>query len=154
MNIKGIILLIVSVPVVVVDRVTKLWIADTLSLTDSIVIFENFFSIRHIRNTAGAFGSFSWMSMNIFIVLTVMAIVLIGYLYCKLKPRQLAPMVGLAFIIGGAAGNLVDRIFLGSVIDFIDVHYYAYHWPAFNVADSAITVGSVILAACIVLGKW
>ncbi|HNR14081.1 MAG TPA: signal peptidase II, partial [Thermodesulfobacteriota bacterium] len=59
-----------------------------------------------------------------------------------------------SLILGGALGNLIDRIRLGSVIDFIDVHYYSYHWPAFNVADSAITVGSLLLALCIIFGKW
>lgn len=154
MKIKLIVALVVAVPVVVLDQITKLWIENALTSVDSIVILENFFHIRHIRNTAGAFGSFSWMSMSVFITLTIVAIGLISYLYAKLKDDQYAPMVGFALIVGGAVGNLIDRMRLGSVIDFIDVHYYAHHWPAFNVADSAITVGSVILAVCIVLKKW
>lgn len=154
MKTKSIIAVIVALPVVVLDQITKLWIANNLYPADSIVILENFFHIRHIRNTAGAFGSFSWMSMSVFIALTIVAIGLIGYLYAKLKQNQYAPMVGLALIVGGAVGNLIDRMRLGSVVDFIDVHYHAHHWPAFNVADSAITVGSVILVVCIVLKKW
>ena len=154
MKTKLIILFIVTIPVIVLDQITKLWIANTLSTMDSITILDNFFHIRHIRNTAGAFGSFSWMSMKVFIGFTVVAIGLIGYLYYKLKPPPRTPAVGLALIMGGAVGNLIDRVRLGSVIDFIDIHYYSYHWPAFNVADSAITVGAVILAAGIVLQKW
>ena len=154
MKIKLIVALIVAVPVIVLDQITKFWVENTLSSIDSIVILENFFHIRHIRNTAGAFGSFPWMSMSVFIGLTVVAIGLIGYLYAKLKEDQYTPMVGLALIVGGALGNLIDRLRLGSVIDFIDVHYYTHHWPAFNVADSGITVGSIILAVCILLKKW
>ncbi len=154
MKIKLIVAFVVAVPVIVLDQITKLWIQNSLTSVDSIVILENFLHIRHIRNTAGAFGSFSWMSMSVFIALTIVAIGLIGYLYVKLKSNQYAPMVGLALIVGGAAGNLIDRVRLGSVIDFIDVHYFTHHWPAFNVADSAITVGSVVLAVCIVLKKW
>ena len=154
MKIKLLVVFIVSVPVIVLDQITKLWIENTLSIVDSITIIENFLHIRHIRNTAGAFGSFPWLSMNVFIGLTVAALGLIGYLYAKLKPHQCAAMVGLALIFGGAVGNLIDRVRLGSVIDFIDVHYYSYHWPAFNVADSAITVGSIVLAVCILLKKW
>jgi signal peptidase II len=154
MKIKLSVAFIVALPVIVLDQLTKLWIESSLAGSDSIVILENFFHIRHIRNTAGAFGSFSWMSMSVFIGLTIAAIGLIGYLYVKLKPGQYAPMVGLALIVGGAVGNLIDRVRLGSVIDFIDVHYYTHHWPAFNVADSAITVGTIILAVCIILKKW
>lgn len=154
MKTKLLILLAVTIPVVLLDQVTKLWIQTTLSMAGSIEILEHFFHIRHIRNVAGAFGSLSWMSMNVFIVLTILCIGFIGVLYYKLGPRQHGPAVGLALIEGGAIGNLIDRFRLGSVIDFIDVHYYSYHWPAFNIADSAITVGSIILALCIVRGKW
>ena len=91
MKIKLIVALIVAVPVIVLDQITKLWIENALSMADSIVIAENFFHIRHIRNTAGAFGSFSWMSMTIFIALTVAAIGIIGYLYAKLEENQYAP---------------------------------------------------------------
>lgn len=151
---KILILLAGTVPTLVLDQLTKLWIASTLSLVDSITIVENFVHIRHVRNTAGAFGSLSWLSMDLFIGLTVISIAMIGFLYVQLKPQQQAAAAGLSLILGGAAGNLIDRIRLGSVIDFIDVHYYSYHWPAFNVADSAITAGSLLLALCIILGKW
>jgi len=154
MKLKMFVLFFVALPVILLDQVSKRWIAHSLSPVDSLVILENFFHIRHLRNTAGAFGSFSWMSINVFIILTLGAIGVMGFLFYKLKTHQHAPAAGLALIVGGAIGNLIDRIMLGSVIDFIDIHYYAYHWPAFNMADSAITIGTFILAACIALGKW
>ena len=89
-----------------------------------------------------------------FILFTFLTIGVVGFFYCKLKPNQNAPALGIALIIGGAIGNLIDRIRLGGVIDFIDVHYYSLHWPAFNVADSAITIGSVLLGVLIFLKKW
>ncbi|HNU72491.1 MAG TPA: signal peptidase II [Thermodesulfobacteriota bacterium] len=151
---KILILIAGVVPILILDQITKFWIATRLSLIDSITIIENFIHIRHVRNTAGAFGSLSWLSMDLFIVLTIVSVVVIGFLYFRLNPKQQAAAAGLSLILGGALGNLIDRIRLGSVIDFIDVHYYSYHWPAFNVADSAITVGSLLLALCIIFGKW
>ena len=151
---KILILIAGVVPILILDQITKFWIATRLSLIDSITIIENFIHIRHVRNTPGAFGSLSWLSMDLFIVLTIVSVVVIGFLYFRLNPKQQAAAAGLSLILGGALGNLIDRIRLGSVIDFIDVHYYSYHWPAFNVADSAITVGSLLLALCIIFGKW
>lgn len=90
----------------------------------------------------------------LFILITLGALGFIGFLYGKLPERQYWPATGMALIIGGAIGNLVDRIRLGKVTDFIDVHFYSYHWPAFNIADSAITAGSVILGICLLLKKW
>lgn len=121
-------------------------------------IAEHFFHIAHIKNTGGAFGMFSGLTsrnfQTLFIIITLLAIGFIGFLYWKLPPCPYGPAIGMALILGGALGNLVDRIRLGKVTDFIDVHFYSYHWPAFNVADSAITIGSVILGICLILKKW
>ena len=79
---------------------------------------------------------------------------MVSFLYWKLQPQQYGPAIGMALIIGGAIGNLIDRFRLGMVIDFIDLHFYSYHWPAFNIADSAITTGAFILGAFLLFRKW
>ena len=140
------------------DQISKLWIDHSLTFFQSIEIIHNFFHIIYIRNTGGAFGIFSGISnlyfQKIFIIITLAAIGFIGLLYWKLEAKQYGTAIGIALVMGGAIGNLIDRIRLGSVIDFLDFHYYAYHWPAFNVADSSITIGCFVLGISIFLKKW
>ncbi|MFH0812656.1 MAG: signal peptidase II [Pseudomonadota bacterium] len=158
MRTKVLILLIIIPLVLFLDQITKLWIEHHLTHVQSIQVVQNFFHITCIRNTGGAFGIFSGIEIpyfqKFFIVVTLITIVLIGVLYWKLQTNQYGPASAIALIIGGAIGNLIDRIRLGGVIDFIDLHVYSYHWPAFNVADSAITIGSFLLGAYIILKKW
>ncbi|MBW1679621.1 MAG: signal peptidase II [Deltaproteobacteria bacterium] len=158
MKTKVIIILTITLPVIFLDQVSKLWIEQNLTIFQSIQIVQNFFHITYIRNTGGAFGILSGLNsacfQKIFIFVALVAIGIIGLLYYKLRAGQYRPAIGIALIIGGAIGNLIDRIRLGEVIDFIDLHFYSYHWPAFNVADSAITIGSFVLGACILLKKW
>ncbi|HNR14684.1 MAG TPA: signal peptidase II, partial [Thermodesulfobacteriota bacterium] len=93
---KILILIAGVVPILILDQITKFWIATRLSLIDSITIIENFIHIRHVRNTAGAFGSLSWLSMDLFIVLTIVSVVVIGFLYFRLNPKQQAAAAGLS----------------------------------------------------------
>jgi len=155
---KLIFLLAVSLTVILLDQISKDWIEHNVSLYQSIQVIPSFFHITHIKNTGGAFGILAEFKglyfKTFFILFTLLTIGVVGFFYCKLKPNQNAPALGIALIIGGAIGNLIDRIRLGGVIDFIDVHYYSLHWPAFNVADSAITIGSVLLGVLIFLKKW
>jgi len=81
------------------------------------------------------------------------AIGCIAYLLRSLRPQQKASLISLSLILGGAVGNLIDRLRLGEVIDFIDLHWYHYHWPAFNVADSAISMGVVLFCIQMLRGK-
>lgn len=151
-------LLAVSLTVIFLDQISKSWIEHDVSLYQSLQVIPNFFHITHIKNTGGAFGILSDVKglyfKTFFILFTFLTIGVVGFFYSKLKPNQNAPALGIALIIGGAIGNLIDRIRLGGVIDFIDVHYYSLHWPAFNVADSAITIGSVLLGVLIFFKKW
>ena len=141
-----------------VDQLLKLWIEKNLLLYQSIQIVQNFIHITFIQNTGGAFGIFAGLPnsyfQKFFIVVSLLAIGFVGFLYRKLRPYQHGPAIGIALIMGGAIGNLIDRLRLGRVIDFIDLHFYSYHWPAFNVADSAITIGSFVLGTCLLLKKW
>jgi signal peptidase II len=140
-------LLIVSAVVLVCDQVTKLYIVRRFSLHQSLTVVENFFSITYVRNKGAAFGILADSAVRIPFFITVSILAALGILWYLRRTRAEQHWLhfGLALIFAGAVGNLIDRIRLGEVIDFLDVHWHQYHWPAFNVADSAITVGVVIL---------
>lgn len=139
----------VSGAVLVLDQVTKVLVDKTMSLHESITILPKFVHLTYLRNTGVAFGIFSvdrsGLRIVFFALISAVAIGCVAYLLKNLRPQQKALLVGLSLILGGAIGNLIDRLRLGEVIDFIDLHWDHIHWPAFNVADSAITIGVIIL---------
>jgi signal peptidase II len=130
------------------DQVTKLYIDRTMQLYDSIPVVVNFFNITYVRNRGAAFSFLSEASWRLpfFIGITLVASIAIIVAFHKLRDDQKLAQVSLAMIFSGAVGNLIDRVRLGEVIDFLDVHWYRHHWPAFNVADSLICVGVFLLA--------
>ncbi|MEE8184998.1 MAG: signal peptidase II [Thermodesulfobacteriota bacterium] len=139
-------MLIIVVPVVVLlDQITKAIISHRLNLNQTIGVIAGFFNIVYIKNPGAAFGLFrGWGSMrDIFLVIvTLLALIIIIYIYRKTTERLLR--FSLSLIAGGAIGNLIDRVRFGEVVDFLDFYIGKYHWPAFNIADSAITVGVFI----------
>lgn len=142
--------------VILLDQSTKLYVDRALPLHDPITIIKNFFHIVHIRNTGAAFGIMADQGLFLrvfFIIISSVAIIIIPFFLMKLKDNQIVPITGLSLIMAGAIGNLIDRIRLGEVIDFIDLHWYSYHWPTFNLADSAITIGGIFLIIEIVFIK-
>jgi len=134
--------------VIVFDQITKTVIQNTLLLYHSITVIPGFFSITHIHNPGGAFGFMANKSPGLrnllFLFLSSLAICLIFYLYKSTPKKYPLLSTSFALILGGAFGNLIDRIRFGEVVDFLDFYIGSYHWPAFNVADSAITVGIAI----------
>ncbi len=136
--------------VLILDQVTKALILKHLPLGGSLPVIPGFFAITHVHNPGGAFGFLAAMSAEVrslvFVAVSLLAAGLIVYFYWQTPPRQRVLAFGLALVFGGAAGNLVDRIRFGIVVDFLDVYIKDLHWPAFNVADSAITVGVFIFA--------
>ena len=138
-------LLLITPIVIAVDQLTKYLVNASLAPYGSVTVIENFLYLSHVRNPGGAFGVFSWVHPNIFVLVAGLAIGVIFLFYMSLGPAQRLPAVALALILGGAIGNLIDRVRLGQVVDFIDVHWHAFKWPAFNVADAAITTGVVLL---------
>jgi signal peptidase II len=136
--------------VVLLDQLTKVYIDRTFNLYDSLTVVPNFFDITYLRNKGAAFGILADSAMRVpfFIGVSLLAVVIILWYFRQLPPEQTGQQVGLSLILGGALGNLVDRVRLGEVIDFLDVHWYRYHWPAFNVADSAICIGVGLLLLC------
>jgi signal peptidase II len=141
-------LAVVAGLVVLADQITKVLILEYLPYQHSITVVAGFFDITHIHNPGGAFGLMANMSKTmrtlVFLLASSAAVGLIFYLYVKIPPSYAFLAVGFSLIFGGAIGNLIDRVRLGVVVDFLDVYLGDYHWPAFNVADSAITVGIFI----------
>ena len=132
------------------DRVTKVLVPHFMDLYESIPVIPSFIHLTYVRNTGGAFGILSgWDSplrRIFFIVASLGALTLLLYLYRQtVRSGSRALRLSLTAIGAGAMGNLYDRIFSGGVVDFIDIFVGPYHWPSFNVADSAISVGAVTL---------
>jgi len=146
---KYIILLIYTPLVVILDQVVKIYVDRSMYLYESIEVVENFFNFTYIRNKGAAFGILSGADPSLripfFISVSVIAIGVIIYILYTYKGRTGLYPASLSLILGGAIGNMIDRVRLGEVIDFIDVHWHGSHWPAFNIADSAITIGVSIL---------
>jgi len=138
----------IALVVIALDQLTKYAAADYLLRHGELELVP-FLNLALVHNTGAAFGMLSQASgwQNIFfIVVALIACVVISWIVWRLEKKDLLLVSGLMLILGGAAGNLIDRLVHGYVIDFIDVYYRDWHWPAFNIADSAITVGAVILA--------
>ena len=130
------------------DQGAKLLVAHWIPLHHSIPVIEGWVDLTHVRNTGAAFGLLAGerraLGSYVLIVVSLAAMAFVVHLLRRLSEADAGLALALTFILGGAAGNLVDRVFHGEVIDFVDVHWNGYHWPAFNVADSFISVGAAL----------
>lgn len=140
-------LLLVTAVVLPLDQLTKWYIDHTMQLHQSRTVIEHFFNISYVHNTGAAFGILADSALRIPLLsgVALIACGAIAWLLGRLPMSARLQRLGLALVFSGAVGNLIDRLRLGAVIDFIDVHWYQHHWPAFNVADSAITIGVGLL---------
>lgn len=135
------IIAVVTSVVAILDFVTKKIIVAKVMPHESINVLP-FLRIVHVENKGAAFGSFANLGNNIFIIISVIAIIFILVYISKVQKRL--EFFSLSLILGGAIGNFIDRIRIGKVIDFIDLFVGEWHWPSFNVADSALTVGIIL----------
>jgi signal peptidase II len=139
------------------DQLTKLLIATNVRLFQSVTVIPGFFNITHIRNKGAIFGFLSHTgSRPIYLLLTAASLTALSfviYYFFKTPPSERFTKIALSLILAGALGNLIDRLFRGYVIDFIDLHVRKYHWPFFNVADSCITIGALALFIAIIRRK-
>ena len=135
--------------VVALDQTTKAVVRATLPLHDSVEVIPNFLSFTYVRNTGAAFGLLNGVDFPlktaVMTMVALTALVAIGVYAAKTSIPEPATRLGLALVIGGAVGNLIDRITFGYVVDFIDVYWRGWHFWAFNVADAAITIGASLL---------
>jgi signal peptidase II len=135
--------------IIALDQITKAIVRSTVPLYSSVTVVPGFLSVTHLRNSGAAFGFLNAAEFpfktSVIAVVAMAALIAVGWYAVRLAHYQLVARTGLALIIGGAAGNLLDRIAVGSVLDFVDVYWRTYHFWAFNVADSAITIGVAIM---------
>jgi signal peptidase II len=140
----------VFVPAVVLgllaDQATKIWIDQNLTYADRIPVIEGFFYLTHVRNPGAAFSMFATLDANIrmffFVGVALVAIAIIFSFFRQLAPGDRLPALSLGMILAGAAGNLIDRVTRGEVVDFLHFRLWSgYSWPDFNLADSLIVVG-------------
>jgi signal peptidase II len=136
------------------DQVTKALVVQRLPLGSQVPLIPGFFNLVHIQNQGAAFGLLSsWppqYTWRFFVAVSGVVLAVLGYLLWRLPDDHWPMALGYSLILTGALGNLIDRIRLGVVVDFIDVHWRQYHWPAFNVADSLVCVGAAILVWVII----
>jgi signal peptidase II len=146
---KNILFLSITSLVVLLDQLSKIWIVGSLRLHEGFPLIDGFFNIVHVRNPGAAFGFLAGappLFRSVFFISVTVAAILLILRYLRTSRIEEPSLVwALALILSGAVGNLIDRVRFGEVVDFLDVYVGTYHWPAFNVADSAISVGAVIL---------
>ncbi len=145
---KPLYVLIIVTAVIVLDQITKYLVSTSISPFDSIEILP-FLHIVNIQNTGAAFGMFKNLGSNVFIGVSVVAIIFIIVLIVQ----STYSLFGLSLLLGGALGNLIDRIRFEKVVDFIDVSVGKYHWPAFNVADACLTIGIALILLSTLIKK-
>lgn len=143
-------LLLISAAIIAADRLTKTWVAAHIPLASAIPVVPHVLRISHWLNEGAAFSLFAdstsphtvrWTLIGFSLLAAVGVLIAMA----RLGQRFNLTTVALALILGGALGNVHDRIVYGSVVDFIEVHIFSYHWPDFNVADSAIVTGACLL---------
>src|SRR5262249_48072531 len=131
------------------DQASKWWVARSLDIHEFRPLIEGVLSLSHVQNRGAAFGILSEADLPyqaaLFSAVSLLALVAIAVYAFRLPAEARLPQIGLALVLGGALGNLIDRVRLGYVVDFIHLYWGTHQWPDFNVADSAITVGVALL---------
>lgn len=139
---------VVIIIVIAADQLSKLWVVEAFRLYESREIIPGLFNLVYVVNTGAAFSMLAdvdspWRHY-FFLTVGIVAVVGLSFFYNKLKDENKYYYIPIGLIVGGAIGNLIDRVRLGAVVDFLDFYLGGYHWPAFNVADSAICVGAAL----------
>jgi len=139
---------LIAALVVSLDQLSKFWIVSVLPYHEIVTIIPGLFDLTHTLNTGAAFGILagkeSWRHI-FFLVVGCSALAVLAHFYKSSRERTRSLLWGTSLVFGGALGNLIDRVRIRSVIDFLDFYIGTYHWPAFNIADSAITIGGALL---------
>jgi signal peptidase II len=143
--------------VLLLDQVSKMIVANAIPLHGSVTVIPGFFQISHVLNRGAAFSLFansrSPYTGFMLIAFSLLVMAVISYMLWNSRRVLTLTTVGLSLILGGALGNLLDRVLLGSVVDFLAFQFGTYHWPDFNIADSAIVIGSLLLLSDVFIGS-
>jgi signal peptidase II len=149
--------IVIAIVVLLLDRLSKWAVASNIALHDSIVVIPGLFRLTNVQNTGAAFGLFAESSaqwkIGALVSFSVLALIVVSALLWKHGHSFSTTTIGLSLILGGAMGNLWDRMIYGRVVDFLDFYVGSYHWPAFNIADSAIVIGAILLISEIFFAK-
>ena len=143
-----------ALTIIVLDQISKWAVIRSLRVHESVPVVTGFFDLVHVRNRGMAFGIMNRPGFDFafyfLVAASLAAVALLLVWFFRLKEDDNRLTLGLSLILGGAVGNLIDRIRLREVIDFLDFYLGQYHWPTFNIADSAITVGTFLVAICLI----
>ena len=140
--------------VLLLDQVSKYWILNDVLAEQSFIAYASFFNLVKAWNTGISFSMFNDQGLAGMVILSLLALLIVGFLLNWLKHESSRGLqAALGMIIGGALGNVIDRVRLGAVFDFLDFHIRGHHWPAFNVADSFICIGAVMIIILSVTDK-
>jgi len=149
--------LLIFITIIILDQLSKFIVKANVALYDQVDVIKGFFKITYVRNTGAVWDIFSdhpaqWVS-PVITGLSIVALIVVFYFFLKLEAKCTFELTALSFIIGGAFGNNIDRVIRGYVIDFIDMYIKTHHWPTYNIADSFITIGVILLIISIWRGK-
>ena len=148
---KYLILITSASAIAALDQATKLYIHTHFMVGESVTIIPNYFNFTYVRNAGGAFGLFneanSVIRTILFILFPMIAFIIVLNILKKIEHKEKFPILALSFIVGGAIGNLIDRIHFNYVIDFLDFHLpNGWVWPTFNIADTAVVTGVLLIS--------
>ena len=143
-------LFLLAIVIIIADRLTKLRVEAKVTLGQHVAIIPHYFWISNVRNTGAAFSMFEdaksqLLVRNLLVGFSIAAVIVVFVVLWRIGRTLSVTTIALALILGGAIGNLYDRLRLHYVVDFLEVHIHGYHWPDFNVADSAIVCGACLL---------
>jgi signal peptidase II len=143
--------------IICVDQISKWLVQEFLPLESTRDVIKGCFRLWHVRNSGAVWGLFSdhrsGLIPKIITVLAVMALLIVAYFFLRARSECRLELTAYTLIMGGALGNIIDRLRLGYVVDFFDAYVKSWHWPTFNVADSCITIGVLLLALSMWRGK-
>jgi len=146
-----------ALAIIVLDQISKWAIIRSLKVHESVPVVTDLFNLVHVRNRGMAFGFMNRSDIDLafyfLVAASLGAVVLLLIWFFRLKEGDIRLQLGLSLILGGALGNLIDRLRFGEVIDFLDFYLGPYHWPAFNLADSAITAGTFLVALSLIFQR-
>jgi signal peptidase II len=149
--------LLIALTVILLDQIAKWLLVFRLPLYGTREILPGFFRLWHVRNPGAVWGFFSGhqggLVPKIITLLSIFSLLLIGYFFLKIDAHCRLELLSFSLILGGAVGNIIDRLRLGYVVDFLDCYFKGHHWPTFNIADSFISIGVTILILSLWRGK-
>ena len=149
--------LFIMLVIIAVDQASKWLITRYISPSATVVVIKNHFRLWYVRNSGAIWGFFSGhenkLVPRLITGLAIAALLTVAFFFLRTSKHNRLELASYAFILGGALGNIIDRLRLGYVVDFLDAYVKSYHWPTFNCADSCITIGVLLLAWSILRGK-